>query len=217
MRSAPGHGSPWPSRSAGGGWPRSGRAGAVGAPMISPRFSKICTERIRPTPSVIVCSTQASTTRSMSATAIMAIVRSWRGEKHSTRQTPDSPSATRRPLSVRRVGRVRREGGEVVVEHESMRRSRDCARHRRAHFRRRGSNSDRAGQPGGGDRLALALPGTPHPMRRDQNPFAGQRVETPMRGIAEVDRHAGPSRSTKPAPSDGEQTNTSASSPKATR
>ena len=77
--------------------------------MISPRFSKICTEATSGrAPRFTVSSTQASTTRSMSATAMRARVRSWRGEKQSTRQTPDFAFGDDQPVLDplrRRIGR----------------------------------------------------------------------------------------------------------------
>ena len=50
-------------------------------------------------PSVSNSAAHASTTGRISGVAISASVRSWRGEKQSTRQRPVAGSATRRPLS----------------------------------------------------------------------------------------------------------------------
>ena len=50
-----------------------------------------------------------------------ASVRSWRGEKHTTRQVPRSPSARNSPSPTRRVRGVRTERREVVGEHERRR------------------------------------------------------------------------------------------------
>ena len=71
-----------------------------------------------------------------------------------------------------------------------------------------------------GDRLALALPGALHAVGRNQRPFAGERVQAAVRGLAPIEfRHLAQSWSSgsSPAPSDGEQTNTSASRPEASR
>ena len=88
----------------------------------------------------------------------------------------------------RRVG-VKR--GEIVVEHEGVRIVRvaravgaDVARAKIAvrvvsQRRRRG------------DRLALALPRPRHPMRRDERPFAGQRIEAAVRRLAEIELRRG--------------------------
>jgi hypothetical protein len=70
------------------------------APIIAPRFSKICTARMLSCASSLMNSSrQSATTLAMSSTLMRASVRSCRGEKQTTRQTPDSPSATSRPDS----------------------------------------------------------------------------------------------------------------------
>ena len=84
-------------------------------------------------------------------------VRSWRGEKHSTRQTPRLRLRRRAgPLSVRASGasaRARRSRCRT----RRCARSRGCALRWRADFQRRGSNSDRApGSPAAG--IASRLP-----------------------------------------------------------
>ena len=68
------------------------------APIIAPRFSKICTQRISSSaPSARYSSVHTLTTGSISSTDIRASVRSWRGEKQTTRQRPLSLSATINP------------------------------------------------------------------------------------------------------------------------
>ncbi len=64
--------------------------------MASPRFSKTCTQRFC-APSSVDCVAQRSTTSRTPAGGMSVSVRSWRGEKHRTRQVPVSASATRRP------------------------------------------------------------------------------------------------------------------------
>src|SRR5208337_2562175 len=116
--------------------------------------------------------------------------------------------------------RVVVKGGEIVVEDEGVLIVR-IARAARAGV----SGAEIAIRVVGerrrrGDRLALALPGALHAMGRNQRPFAGERVEAAMRGLAQIElRHGAQSASSgsSPAPADGEQTNTSASRPETSR
>ena len=89
--------------------------------------------------------------------------------------------------------RVRVERGEVVVEHERV----PIVRIARA------VGAEVAGteiairimgdRRRGGDRLALALPRALHPVRRDERPFAGQRIEAAVRNLAEIEPDHGSS------------------------
>src|SRR5271165_907756 len=70
------------------------------APIMAPRFSKICTCWTQSrAASEENCSVQTSTTSRNSTSDMRGIVRSWRGEKHTTRHNPASVSATRNPAS----------------------------------------------------------------------------------------------------------------------
>jgi hypothetical protein len=67
-------------------------------PIIAPLFSKTWTYRMEGSaPRTVVSSAQTSTTGRMSPGAIRARVRSWRGEKHTTRHRPVAGSETRSP------------------------------------------------------------------------------------------------------------------------
>ena len=88
----------------------------------------------------------------------------------------------------RRIG-VKR--GEIVVEHEGVRIG-GIARAVRAKITGAEIAVRVMGKRRlGGERLALALPGPLHPMRRDERPFAGQRVETSVRRLAEIELRQG--------------------------
>ncbi len=121
-------------------------------------------------------------------TSISASVRSWRGEKQTTRQMPRSLSATgagayRAHSRVdayprRRVGQQR---GVVVVEHEGRGVVRVAhaagALVAGAEVARRVVGRALLG----GRMLDLALPGALRAVRRDQHPLAGERVEPAVR------------------------------------
>jgi len=68
------------------------------APMSAPRFSKICTCFTQgASPNSWYCCVHTSTTRFTSSCFMRGMVRSWRGEKHTTRQIPLSTLATIKP------------------------------------------------------------------------------------------------------------------------
>ena len=117
----------------------------------------------------------------------------------------------------RRVGLQRR---KIIVEHEGMQVVRVAGA-----VGAQGARAEIAvrvmGERGGrGLPLALALPGTLRAVRRDQDPFASQRIETAVRGAAQQlkARHgSAPQTGIRPAPSDGAQTKISVSRPVAIR
>ena len=90
------------------------------APIMAPRFSKICTWRISGmAPSSANWSAQTSTTRRRSAGSMLAMVRLWRGEKQTTRQSPGSGSTISSPSCSKRVERrIGLERREIVIENE---------------------------------------------------------------------------------------------------
>ena len=124
----------------------------------------------------------------MSGTAIVASVRSWRGEKQRTRQRPRSVSARRR-LAFDDVefgcGDVGLEGGVIVFEDVGAGVGGClCAAGARV------AGAEIAGGIVGerrGDRgvFGLALPWALRAMRRDEHPLAAKRVVAAVRGVAE--------------------------------
>ena len=81
--------------------------------------------------------------------------------------------------------------GEIVVEHEGVRVVGVLSAVRSHIAGAEVAGRVVGGQPGRGNRLAPALPRALHAMRRNQHPFAGQRVEPAMRGVRELEDHAG--------------------------
>ncbi len=85
----------------------------------------------------------------IAASSIVASVRSWRGSKQSTRQTPRSVSARSRPaapiVAATCRGHIRLQRGEVVLEHKGASCTAACHGRRRACCPGRDSRSGRSG------------------------------------------------------------------------
>ena len=150
-------------------------------PMMSPLFSKTCTQR-HSRPSSAVCSAHVSITRRMSGTAIRASVRSCRGEKQITRHVPRTACAVKSAsFGGRSVSAFREQRREVVREHE-RRVVVGIALAIRTHIPRAEVTLRIVRRPlPAGLRLPPPLPRPLRAMRRDQNPLAGQRIAPPMR------------------------------------
>ena len=117
-------------------------------------------------------------------------LKSWRGEKHITRQMPDSPSATIRPLSCRSIFAA----GTSFLMPRNHFQIRKLIVLRIAHSS--GAGISRTQVAGGivgrtADRSELldrALPRTLGAMRRNQHPLVGQRVKSPVRLFSQIQR-----------------------------
>ena len=90
------------------------------APIASPRFSKIWTQRLV-APRSVVCVAHRSMTSRTPSGGMCVRVRSCRGEKQTTRQVPGCDSAIEQPVLDAFVPDVGAQGGEVVGEDEGRR------------------------------------------------------------------------------------------------
>ncbi len=177
--------------------------------MTAPLFSNTWTQRWS-APAAAVSATQRSTTPAISSGDISASVRSWRGEKQSTRHRPRTGSARRSSEASAARGRDRRarqQRAEVVVERERAFVG-GVDRALRALI----AGAEIAGRIVGRPRLArgrlgLALPRALRAVGRHQHPLIGQRIIAAVRVIFGIEAHTESTVAIRCAPRPGRDTN----------